>query len=121
MTARQQWAVVGVVVAVLGIALATAVHFMKDQLFPVNVGSSAPDFRAKVLGKNDYKTFADYKGKVVVVNIWATWCGPCIQEIPSLEKLYQEYGPKGLKLVAVSVDGAPGYPYVSEDSIARFA
>lgn len=121
MTARQQWTIVATVVAVLGIGLATGAHFMKDDLFPVNVGSRAPDFRAKILGKNAYKTLADYKGEVVVLNIWATWCGPCIQEIPSLERLYQEYGPKGLHLIAVSVDGSPGYPYVSEDSIARFA
>ena len=116
MTARQQWTVVGVIVAVLGIALAAASHFMKDTLFPVNVGSTAPDFRAKELGKNTYKTFADYKGQVVLLNVWATWCGPCVQEIPSLEKLHKLYGDKGLKLVAVSIDD-----YVSEDSIAKFA
>ncbi len=116
MTVRQQWTVVGVIVAVLGIALAAASHFMKDELYPVNVGSRAPDFRAKVLGESAYKTFADYKGQVVLLNIWATWCGPCVQEIPSLEKLHQLYGDKGLKLVAVSIDD-----YVSEDSIKKFA
>jgi cytochrome c biogenesis protein CcmG/thiol:disulfide interchange protein DsbE len=116
MTVRGQWTVVGVIVAVLGIALAAASHFMKDELYPVNVGSKAPDFRAKVLGDSAYKTFADYKGQVVLLNIWATWCGPCVQEIPSLQKLHQLYGDKGLKLVAVSIDD-----YVSEDSIAKFA
>jgi peroxiredoxin len=121
MTVKQQWTVVGAIVAVLGIALVIGSHLMKDELFPVNVGSRAPDFRVKVLGSNQYRTLADYKGQVVVLNIWATWCGPCIQEIPSLEKLYQEYGPKGLKLVAVSIDSKPGTPYVTEDSIRRFA
>jgi len=116
MTARQQWTVVGIVVLVLAVALGAATHFMKDQLFPVEQGSQAPDFRAKVLGENRYKTFADYKGQVVVLNIWATWCAPCQAEIPSLEKLYREYGDKGLKLVAVSIDD-----YVSEDSIRKFA
>ncbi|HEX4684342.1 MAG TPA: TlpA disulfide reductase family protein [Gemmatimonadaceae bacterium] len=120
MTLRQQWTIVASVVAVLGIGLAIGSHYMRADLFPVEAGSDAPDFRAKVLGSNRYRTLADYKGQVVVLNIWATWCGPCIKEIPSLEKLYQEYGPKGLKLVAVSIDSKPGTPYVSEDSIRRF-
>lgn len=115
MTARQQWGVVAVVVAVLAAGLGVASHFMRDELFPVTVGSAAPDFRAKVLESNQYKTLADYKGQVVLLNIWATWCPPCRAELPSLERLNQEYGPKGLKLVAVTVDD-----YVSEDSIRNF-
>jgi peroxiredoxin len=116
MTARQQWAVVGAVVAVLAIALGTASHFMKDQLFPVTVGSDAPNFKVKELNSDGYKTLADYKGQVVLLNIWATYCIPCQAELPSLEKLHQTYGPKGLKLLAVSVDQA-----VSDDSIKKFA
>jgi thiol-disulfide isomerase/thioredoxin len=116
MTRRQQWTVVGIVVAALGLGLFAVSHLMRDQLFPVEQGSAAPDFRAKVLGENRYKTFADYKGKVVLLNIWATWCGPCQVEIPSLERLYKVYGDSGLKLVAVSIDDA-----VSEDSIRAFA
>jgi peroxiredoxin len=116
MTSRQQWLIVGSIVAAMAVALGSASYFMRDQLFPVTLGSEAPDFKAKVLGANSYKTLADYKGKVVVLNVWATWCEPCRQELPSLERLYQEYGPKGLKLVAVSIDD-----YVSEDSIRAFA
>ena len=116
MTARQQWTIVIIIVAVLGTALGIGSHLMKDELFPVNVGSTAPDFRAKVLGQNRFKTMANYKGQVVILNVWATWCGPCQVEIPTLERLYQEYGDKGLKLVAVSIDD-----YVDEDSIRAFA
>lgn len=116
MTARQQWAVVGAVVAVLAIALGTASHFMKDQLFPVTVGSAAPNFKAKELNSTTYKSLADYKGQVVVLNIWATWCEPCKEELPSLEKLHEAYGPHGLKLIAVSADKV-----VSDDSIRKFA
>ena len=116
MTARQQWTIVGAIIAFLGVGLLTASHFMRDQLFPVTLGSEAPDFRAKVLGSNQYKTFADYKGQVVLLNVWGTYCPPCVQELPSLEKLYKEYGPRGLKLVGVSIDDA-----VTEDSIAAFA
>ena len=115
MTARQQWIIVGSIVGAMAIALASASYFLRDQLFPVTVGSQAPDFKANVLGSNQVKTMADYKGQVILLNVWATWCEPCKQELPSLEKLYQEYGPKGLKLVAVSIDD-----FVSEDSIAKF-
>ena len=116
MTVRQQWAVVAIVVLLLAGGLGLASHFMKDDLFPVTIGSNAPEFRAKVLGQDKYKTFADYKGQVVLLNIWATYCAPCIVEMPSLERLHRAYGDSGLKLVGVSIDDA-----VSEDSIRAFA
>jgi thiol-disulfide isomerase/thioredoxin len=46
----------------------------------------------------------DFSGKVVVLNFWATWCGPCVSEIPDLEALYERYAPDGLVIVGVSVD-----------------
>ena len=116
MTIRQQWIMVGAIVVALGGALGLGSHFMKDELFPVSVGSQAPNFRAKVLGENRYKTFDDYKGQVVLLNVWGTYCPPCIVEMPSLQKLYETYRDSGLKLVAVSIDDA-----VSEDSIRTFA
>jgi cytochrome c biogenesis protein CcmG/thiol:disulfide interchange protein DsbE len=114
-TGRQQWTIVGVVVLLLAVGLGAGSYFMRDQLFPVTIGSTAPDFRAKVLNQPTYKTMADYKGQVVLLNVWATWCPPCQAELPSLEKLQQAYGDKGLKLVAISIDD-----YVSEDSIRNY-
>ena len=70
-----------------------------------------------MLGENRYKTYeADYKGQVVLLNVWGTFCPPCIVEMPSLQRLYETYRDSGLKIVAVSIDDA-----VSEDSIAAFA
>ncbi len=46
----------------------------------------------------------DFRGDVVVLNVWATWCGPCIAEIPSLDALQGEYEDKGLQVIAVSMD-----------------
>lgn len=116
MTARKQWAIVGVIVVVLGAGLWGATRMFGDQLFPVGVGSSAPDFRAKALGAPTVKSLADYKGQVVLLNIWATWCVPCRVEMPSLQRLQQAYADSGLKIVAVSIDEEQ-----PDDSIRAFA
>ena len=57
-------------------------------------------------GKKTPKTLADYADKVVLLNVWATWCEPCRVEMPSIEKLHREFGPLGLSVIAVSVDDA---------------
>lgn len=117
MTARQQWTVVGAVVLALGLALWAATHFLGDELFPVSVGSDAPPVRAATLDSTHrVKTLADYKGKVVLLNVWATWCEPCRVEMPSIEKLHEEFGAQGLSVVAVSVDDAG-----TEEQIRAFA
>ena len=116
MTARQQWAIVAGIVALAGGGVTVALHVMRDQLFPVDAGSRAPDFQARPIGSRQMKSLADYRGKVVLLNVWATWCEPCQAELPSLEKLYQEYGPKGLHILAVSEDD-----FVSDDSIRSYA
>jgi len=54
----------------------------------------------------DRLTLADFRGKVTVVNLWATWCPPCIAELPSLDRLEAEMGSDEFQVVAVSLDGA---------------
>ncbi len=49
-------------------------------------------------------TLEDFRGKVVVLNLWATWCGPCRKEMPSLDRLQAEYGPEGLYVLPLSLD-----------------
>ena len=62
---------------------------------------------------------ADFKGKVVFLNFWATWCKPCEEEMPSMERLYQRYKDKGLVVLAISkdADGAPWPPFVKKHGL----
>lgn len=69
----------------------------------VQAGDSAPNFRitadnGKVMTRNDFG------GKLLVLNFWATWCPPCVQEMPSLDEMQQRLKDKGLVVLAVSVD-----------------
>jgi len=117
MTLRQQWLFVGIIVAVVGVALSVGAYVMRDQLFPVEVGSRAPDFTARrVDGSQRVQTMADFHGKVVVLNIWATWCAPCVVEMPTFEKLRQQVSDTSLRIVAVSIDD-----FVGADSVRTFA
>ncbi len=117
MTARKQWYVVGGVVVVLAVALFIATRVFGSDLFPVAPGSKAPEFRAATMtsGSKTTKSISDYRGQVVLLNMWATWCGPCKQEMPGIQALHESLGPLGLRVVAVSVDD-PGL----EDAIRAF-
>jgi len=66
-------------------------------------GSRAPDFRLPVLAGGEQE-LAALRGRLVLVNFWATWCPPCVAELPSLERLHRSLGPEGLVVLGVSVD-----------------
>jgi cytochrome c biogenesis protein CcmG/thiol:disulfide interchange protein DsbE len=102
---KKQWIIVLVIVGVLTAGAVAAVKLSPD-IFPVEVGSRAPEFKAADLANGDTLTLASYKGEVVLLNVWATWCEPCRIEMPALERLQQSMGPHGLRIVAVSIDEA---------------
>ncbi len=109
MTLRQQWLAVGGVVAVLALALVIATRFVGDEFYDVRVGTEAPGFNAVDLTPGraadvPFRSLSDYRGRVVLLNIWATWCEPCKREMPSMQQLHQDYAERGLAVVAVSVD-----------------
>ncbi len=69
---------------------------------PPRIGTAAPDFTVQ---DDDRKvTLSELRGKVVVLNFWATWCAPCVEEMPSLVQLQQRFKDKSLTVVGVSID-----------------
>ena len=73
----------------------------------LDAGSKMPEIGLKDLAGNSV-TAASLAGKVVIVDFWATWCAPCREELPILQKFYKKYSEQGLVVVGVSVDKEPG-------------
>jgi peroxiredoxin len=69
---------------------------------PPRIGTAAPDFTVQDADRT--VTLRDLHGKVVVLNFWATWCAPCVEEMPSLVQLQQRFKDKGISVVGVSID-----------------
>ena len=107
MTAKQQWIMVFTVIGVLIGGSLLATRFLDGTLPSVSVGAEAPGFAAKTLDEPaGVKTLSDYRGHVLLLNVWATYCIPCRTEMPSIEALHKDFAAQGLKVVAVSVDQA---------------
>ena len=69
----------------------------------LEIGQPAPNFTFPDLN-GEMVSLSDYKGKAVLVNIWATWCPPCVDEMPSMEKLYRKFKGENFEILAVSID-----------------
>ena len=82
---------------------------------PATAGRLAPRFVASTIDSLPVvRSLDDYAGIPIVLNVWATWCDPCRDEMPSLQTLQQDYRSKGLRVVAVSVDDASQDPLIRE-------
>ena len=84
----------------LGAALAASASLAVPAVTPA---STAPDFTLRTLSGPNMR-LQEQRGQVVLVNFWATWCGPCRQEIPHLNKLYDKYRASGFVLLGVNID-----------------
>lgn len=91
-------AVVGALCAVLLVGMGCG-----DTPRAAAIGAVAPDYAAQQLDGTPV-TLESQRGKVVLLNIWATWCKPCRQEIPALETLHQRHREAGLEIIGVSID-----------------
>jgi peroxiredoxin len=107
----KQWAVTGVVVA--GLALGAAALTWVAPEGSVEIDREAPNFKAIDLATRDSVSLEDYRGSVTLVNIWATWCVPCREEMPSMQRLFDSVGTRGFRIAAISIDEGS-----SEDVVA---
>ncbi len=94
--------VVSAAVLIVGLMF-LVVFFQSSKYEPLVVGKPAPDFVLTDLNDKSYR-LSDFRGKVVFLNFWATWCKPCKEEMPSMEVLYKNFEKDGLVILAVSID-----------------
>jgi peroxiredoxin len=84
-------------------AVFVAIYYRRSNLGPPSSSPAlAPDFSFEWNGRST--RLAELRGQVIVLNFWATWCAPCVVEMPSLERLHRSVKDKGVVVVAISVD-----------------
>ncbi len=84
-----------------------SVHASPPSPFDLDMlmGQKAPEFSVKDIHGN-LVSISSLKGNVILLNFWATWCPPCVSEMPSMDRLYQSFRHKGLTVIGVSMDGS---------------
>lgn len=95
------WAVVAAITVVV------VAWVGRENYQPIITGSEAPEFTATNMAGERVK-LSDYRGRVVLVNIWATWCAPCREEMPSMQRLYEALSDTDFEILAVSIDAQAG-------------
>lgn len=106
------------IAAIVAAMLAAGIHLARTNRAAGRVqgqlvGQVAPDFQLQSIDGKDLK-LSDFRGKAVLLNFWATWCGPCKIEMPWFVELQKEYGPQGFQVVGVAMDDA------STEDISKF-
>jgi peroxiredoxin len=109
-------AVVVFALAVTAGGHASADPFQELDLIRPAKPTAAPDFTTPRLGGSEVRLGTE-RGKVVLLNFWATWCPPCKEEMPSMERLYRRFQARGFTILALSIDA--GGPEVVESFVKR--
>jgi thiol-disulfide isomerase/thioredoxin len=97
---------IGIVVIAVALGILALEHSFRRRPSPLQ-GILAPDFSLPQLTGQRLELSA-YRGKVVLLDFWATWCDPCREEIPHFVDLQKKYGGQGLQIIGVSMDDEPG-------------
>lgn len=110
----KRWLVAGVVA--IGFGAIALPHVIPGQGTAVASPSMAPDFALPAVGSNKTLHLSDFKGKVRIVNFWATWCPPCRAEIPHFVSMFNDLKGKGVEIIGVSMDSNHGdvAPFIKE-------
>ena len=82
---------------------ATTAATSSDPAGATDVGATMPAYAAAYIDGSKFDLAAK-RDKVVLLNVWATWCGPCVFEIPELQQIHEQYSPRGLEVIGVSID-----------------
>jgi peroxiredoxin len=90
-------------VAVVVVLAFGYVQLAENKGYALKKGTETPDFRLPSLTGEEVD-LASHRGRVVLLNFWATWCPPCVAEMPSLERLHRALGPEGLTVLTISAD-----------------
>ena len=95
--------------SILSVSLLSACDRGRQPIFDKSlIGKAAPDFSLPQLGKTAPLTLADHKGKLVMLNFWASWCPPCREEMPAFIKVQQQYGGDKFTILGVSIEDKEG-------------
>lgn len=78
--------------------------WQSNLVWAVGLDQEAPDFTLRSLSGENLR-LQEYRGKVVLINFWASWCGPCRQEMPILDRIHKRYEPAGFTVLGVNVEG----------------
>ena len=95
------------VAVLVAVGVVAAAWIARDRVRPVVSGYPAPDFEV-VDADGGAVTLASFRGKVLLLNVWATWCAPCREEMPSMQRLYESFSPDDFEIAAISIDALPG-------------
>ena len=103
-----RFAIAAVIVTIFGLLGCRPNDGNEEAFRPIAVGELVPEYTVRTI-TGDSARIAPGE-PVTLLNVWATWCGPCEKEFPEIEALQREYGPRGLRIVAVSVDEGQDEP-----------